>query len=71
MFNVNTVAKYKVVTNKRLGTVKVLVAFTHNPRFTQAQSDYVSGDLSTAEDVQRALQCAQRSLRTNCIVEAG
>lgn len=68
--NVNTVAKYKVITNKRLNTVKVLVAFSHTDRFTQRQCAYVSGDLYTAEDVTHALQCAARELRTNNIIEA-
>ena len=70
----NTVAKAKLINNKKLGTVKLLVAFNVTQTnkkgqyiFTQKQSAYVSGDLHI-EDVANAIAQAKAVLRTNNIV---
>jgi len=76
MFNANTVAKAKLVHNKKLGLYKLVVAFnvtrthpvTHKLIFPQQkQCAFVSGDIAI-NDVFNALQQAQTALRTNNIV---
>ena len=78
---VNTPAKAKLIFNKKLGTVKVVVAFNVHKKYnknnelyyafpTQAKSAYVSGDLpaeTLKTDVVRVMQTAQAQLRTNNI----
>jgi hypothetical protein len=73
MFSIakNTVAKAKLVYNKKLNTYKLLVAFTHKQKFTQRDCAYVSGDISAEtlqKDLQRVLTNAEATLRTNAIV---
>lgn len=74
---VNTPAKAKIVFNKKLGTVKVVVAFNVYKKLNkndelvyafppQKNCAYVSGDLAPAE-VLDALQSASRTLNTNNI----
>ena len=76
MFNANTVAKAKLVQNKKLGLYKLVVAFNVTQRNAvtqkfifpqQKQCAYVSGDIAINE-VFNALQQAQTALRTNNIV---
>ncbi|CAB4241629.1 hypothetical protein UFOVP71_167 [uncultured Caudovirales phage] len=74
---VNTPAKAKIVFNKKLGTVKVVVAFNVYKKLNKndelvyafpSQKDcaYVSGDLEP-EEVFQALQSASRTLNTKNI----
>jgi hypothetical protein len=74
---VNTPAKARLIFNKKLGTVKVVVAFNVHKKYnknnelyyafpTQAKSAYVSGDLQ-AEEVLQTLHTASKVLRTNNI----
>lgn len=74
---VNTPAKAKIVFNKKLGTVKVIVAFNVYKKLNKndelvyafpAQKDcaYVSGDLEPTE-VLSTLQKASRQLNTSNI----
>ena len=71
----NTLAKAKLVFNKKLKTYKLVCAFNvyetnakGQPKFPpQKKCDYVSGDLQEA-DVLNALQHAQAALHTDRIV---
>ena len=77
----NTVAKAKLVFNKKLQCYKLVVAFNAHKSFdaagnvkynfpTQAKCGYVSGDLpaeTLATDLQRVLLNAQQTLRTTDI----
>jgi len=74
---VNTPAKAKLVYNKKLGTVKVVVAFNVHKKLNnknelvhafpvQAKCAYVSGDLQ-AEEVLQALHIASKTLNTSNI----
>jgi hypothetical protein len=74
---VNTPAKAKIVFNKKLGTVKVVVAFNVYKKLNkndelvyafpaQKECAYVSGDLEPTE-VLDALQTASRRLNTTNI----
>jgi len=56
----NCVAKAKLTFNKKLKCYKLLVAFTHNSKFTQKDCAYVSGDL-LADNLQQELASALRS----------
>jgi hypothetical protein len=76
MFNANTVAKAKLMHNKKLNLYKLVVAFNVTRRHpitdklifpVQKQCAFVSGDITTA-DVFNVLQQAQKALRTNNIV---
>jgi hypothetical protein len=76
MFNANTVAKAKLVHNKKLKMYKLVVAFnvTQKNEVTQKyifpvqkQCAFVSGDITTA-DVFNVVQQAKKALRTNNIV---
>ena len=77
MFSIakNTVAKAKLVYNKKLNTYKLLVAFNVTQRNkkgqlmfpVQAKCNYVSGDIALA-DLHNTLLNAQKTLRTNNIV---
>jgi hypothetical protein len=76
MFNANTVAKAKLVHNKKLNLYKLVVAFnvTQKNEVTQKyifpvqkQCAFVSGDITTA-DVFNVVQQAKKALRTNNIV---
>lgn len=75
MFNTNTLAKAKLVQNKKLGLYKLLVAFNVTQRNpvtgklifpTQKQCAYVSGDIAYT-DLFKALTSAETALRTNNI----
>lgn len=74
---VNTPAKARLVFNKKLGTVKVIVAFNVHKKLnnknelvyafpTQAKSAYVSGDLDPTEVLQ-AVYNAGKQLNTSNI----
>ena len=74
---VNTPAKAKVIFNKKLGTVKVVVAFNVHKKLNnnnelvhafpvQSKCAYVSGDLDPTEVLQ-ALQNASKTLNTTNI----
>lgn len=74
---VNTPAKAKLIFNKKLGTVKVVVAFNVHKKYNkngelvnafpvQAKCAYVSGDLAPTE-VLSAVSNASRLLNTNNI----
>jgi hypothetical protein len=74
---VNTPAKAKIVFNKKLGTVKVVVAFNVHKKINsagkivnafpvQAKCAYVSGDLDATEVLQ-ALHTASKTLNTSNI----
>jgi hypothetical protein len=66
----NCVAKAKLTFNKKLQTYKLLVAFTHNIKFTQKDCAYVSGDINAKTlqaDLTKVLASAQKQLRTNNI----
>ena len=77
MFKFNTVAKAKLVHNKKLGLYKLVVAFNvyeTKKQFNtvvykfpvQAKCNYVSGDIAI-DDVANTLQKAKIALRTNNI----
>jgi len=77
MFTANTAAKAKIVKNKKLGTVKLVVAFNVHLQEdksgklyyafpVQKKCAYVSGDL-LATDVLNTLTNACSVLRTNNI----
>jgi hypothetical protein len=81
MFSIakNTVAKAKLVYNKKLNTYKLLVAFNVTQRNKKGQlmfpvqqkCNYVSGDISAEtlqKDLVRVLNNAEATLRTNNIV---
>ena len=74
---VNTPAKAKLIVNKKLGTVKVVVAFNVHKKFNnkneivhafpvQSKCAYVSGDLQPTE-VFNALANASKTLNTTNI----
>jgi hypothetical protein len=74
---VNTPAKAKLIVNKKLGTVRVVVAFNVHKKLNkndelvyafpvQSKCAYVSGDLQ-ATDVLNALTQASKRLNTNNI----
>ena len=74
---VNTPAKAKIIFNKKLGTVKVIVAFNVHKKLnkndelvyafpTQKNCAYVSGDLQATE-VLDAVQKASKQLNTSNI----
>lgn len=74
---VNTPAKAKIVFNKKLNTVKVVVAFNVHKKINnkgelvhafpvQSKCAYVSGDLNFA-DVNATLAKASKQLNTNNI----
>ena len=71
----NTTANAKLVFNKKLQLFKLIVAFNVTQRNAkgklmfpqQSKCAYVSGDI-LLEDLQRTLQNAQATLRTNNIV---
>lgn len=74
---VNTPAKAKVIVNKKLGTVKVVVAFNVHKKFNadgklvnafpvQSKCAYVSGDLDPTEVLQ-AVHNASQILNTSNI----
>jgi len=74
---VNTTAKAKVIVNKKLNTVKVVVAFNVHKKLNnknevvyafpvQAKCAYVSGDIDKTEVLQ-ALHNASKQLNTNNI----
>lgn len=76
MFNANTIAKAKIVKNKKLGLYKLVVAFNITRRHpvtdklifpVQKQCDFVSGDIAFVE-LGDALRQAESALRTNNIV---
>lgn len=78
-FNTNTVAKAKLVKNKKLGTYKLVVAFNvtqKNPLFDsyifppQNKCAYVSGDIFDYE-ISSTLKAAKKALRTEIIFLAG
>ena len=74
---VNTPAKAKLIFNKKLGTVKVVVAFNVHKKYNkngelvnafpvQSKCAYVSGDVSVTEVLQ-VLDNASKTLNTNNI----
>ena len=75
MFKLSTLAKAKIVKNKRLQTVRLLVAFNVYEQNAKGEykfpvskkCDYVSGDLLT-EDVFTEIERAKSVLRTDDIV---
>lgn len=76
MFNANTVAKAKLVHNKKLGLYKLVVAFNVTKRHpitdklifpVQKQCAYVSGDIDV-NSVLTEIKRAAKALRTNNIV---
>ena len=76
MFNANTLAKAKLVHNKKLGLYKLVVAFNVTRRHpitdkllfpVQKQCAFVSGDISI-DEVINTLQQAKAQLRTNNIM---
>lgn len=76
MFNTNTLAKAKLIRNKKLGLYKVLVAFNVTRRHpitdklifpAQKQCAFVSGDIALT-DLLRTLTQAGAQLRTDNIV---
>lgn len=76
MFNANTVAKAKLVHNKKLGLYKLVVAFNVTKRHpitdklifpVQKQCAYVSGDINV-NDVLTEIKRAAKVLRTDNIV---
>jgi hypothetical protein len=74
MFKCATLAKAKIVKNKKLNTLRLIVAFNvfeltarGDYKFPpQSKCDFVSGDLN-AEDVLAALKTAETVLRTDKI----
>lgn len=81
MFSIakNTVAKAKLVYNKKLNTYKLICAFNVTQRNKKGQlmfpvqqkCNFVSGDISAEtlqKDLMRVLNTAQQTLRTNNIV---
>lgn len=75
MFNANTVAKAKLMHNKKLGLYKLVVAFNVTRRHpitdklifpVQKQCAYVSGDICISEAF-NVLEQAKQALRTNNI----
>jgi len=64
----------KIVKNKKLNTLRILVSFDNN--VTQRTANYASGDLCNLQDssdyisftINKALENAQQTLRTNNIV---
>ena len=75
MFKLSTLAKAKIVKNKRLQTVRLLVAFNVYEQNAKGEykfpvskkCDYVSGDL-LVEDVFTEIERAKSVLRTDDIV---
>lgn len=75
MFKLSTLAKAKIVKNKRLQTVRLIVAFNVYEQNAKGEykfpvskkCDYVSGDLLT-EDVFTEIERAKSVLRTDDIV---
>jgi hypothetical protein len=71
----NTVAKAKIIKNKKLDTMRLIVAFNVTQTNKKGdymfpvskKCDYVSGDLQQ-EDVLNAINAAKQVLRTNNIV---
>lgn len=76
MFNTNTIAKAKLVRNKKLGLYKLVVAFNVTKRHpitdklifpVQKQCAYVSGDIDV-NSVLTEIKRAAKALRTSNIV---
>ena len=74
---VNTPAKAKIIFNKKLGTVKVVVAFNVHKKYNsknelvhafpvQSKCAFVSGDIK-AEEVLNVIANASKTLNTNNI----
>lgn len=71
----NTLAKAKLINNKKLGTLRLIIAFNVTQTNKKGQyifpvskkCAYVSGDLQI-EDVAYAINKAKETLRTNNIV---
>ena len=72
---INTLAKAKLINNKKLGTLRLIIAFNVTQTNKQgkyifpvsSKCAYVSGDLQI-EDVASTLSKAKEVLRTNNIV---
>jgi hypothetical protein len=75
MFNTLVKEKAKLIKNKKLDTLRLIVAFnvyetTAKGAFkfpTQAKCAYVSGDLQE-EDVLNALECAKRKIDADIVL---
>ena len=61
-------AKYKIVINNKLNTVRIVCAFNiyNNAAITQRNAAYVSGDLQR-EDVASTLQTISKTLNANLV----
>jgi hypothetical protein len=61
-------AKYKIVVNNKLNTVRIVCAFNiyNNAAITQRNAAYVSGDLQR-EDVASTLQTISKTLNANLV----
>ena len=61
-------AKYKIVVNKKLNTVRIVAAFNiyNNASITQRNAAYVSGDL-LREDVDSTLAVVAQKLNANLV----
>jgi len=66
----------KIVQNKKLKTLRVLVSFCNNSHITQRSAVYATGDICNITDsaeqqaqaINKALQSAKQQLATNNIV---
>lgn len=66
----------KIVRNKKLNTLRLLVTFNLQENVTQRTANYASGDLCNADDsadyiafsINKAIGNAKETLRTNNIV---
>lgn len=66
----------KIVLNKKLNTLRILVSFCNNAHITQRSAVYATGDICNITDtaqqkaqaINKALQSAKQQLATNNIV---
>lgn len=66
----------KVILNKKLNTIRVLVTFNNTDKITQRNANYTTGDLCSVTDnaqyvqhsITQALNTAKKVLRTDNIV---
>jgi hypothetical protein len=66
----------KVILNKKLNTIRVLVTFNNTDKITQRNANYATGDLCSVTDnaqyvqhsIAQALNTAKKVLRTDNIV---
>lgn len=66
----------KIVRNKKLNTLRILVSFCNNSKITQRNAAYATGDICNVTDteqqqqqaINKALQAAKNNLKTDNIV---